>query len=335
MSLHFIDVGQGDATLIEFPCGVVIVDTGGESNEAFDGAKAFRDYVDGFFAARPDRPRRIDALVITHPHIDHTRSVEWLLENYEVANVVHNGQVVADDPGSPPQEAMVAYAESKPEVGALRVMAADVPAPEGLSSEVLDPVGACDAAATDPKITALWGRVIDTDQTYGENPNDHSVVLRVDYGDSSILFTGDLQMMGLARMSDHFAANPGIFDVDIYQVGHHGSHNATKDYFVDLMSPELAVVSMGPYERDLDWTARRYGHPHRRAMGPLLRSPGGVRLAREPAVDVMLGVRGAWEETPSEFEPRHIEAGIYATGWDGTVVIDAYANGWLDVHTER
>jgi competence protein ComEC len=335
MRLHFIDVGQGDATLIEFPCGVALIDTGGELNEQFDSTQSFQRYLAEFFAAHAEYENTIDLLVITHPHIDHTRSLEHVLETYRVRNVLDNGQVVDDDPGTPPQQAMHSWLEEASDVGHHDVMAAEIPVPGGWNDAVIDPFVACERAATDPRITALWGQVDDHDQTYGQNPNDHSVVLRVDYGKSSALFTGDLQMMGLARMSKHFAANPEIFDVDVYQVGHHGSHNATKPYFVELMSPQFAVVSMGPYERNLDWTARRYGHPHRKALGPLLDPKAGVSGWRAEPIETMIGVRGAWKETPEEFEAAAISRGVYATGWDGTIVLTGNANGWIEVATEK
>ena len=94
-------------------------------------------------------------------------------------------------------------------------------------------------------------------------------------------------------------------------------------------------IGHGAYERDLDWTARRYGHPHRKAVFPLIDAQGGVRLSRSTPKTVMLGVRGAWKETPSEFEEHTITKAVYATAWDGHVVVEANANGWLEVRTER
>ena len=54
MRVHFIDVGQGDATLIEFPCAAVLVDTGGENNAQFNSDEALLHYLSEFFARRTD-----------------------------------------------------------------------------------------------------------------------------------------------------------------------------------------------------------------------------------------------------------------------------------------
>jgi competence protein ComEC len=85
MTFHFIDIGQGDATLLEFPCGAALIDTGGELNELFDSNKALLAYLDAFFARRKDLGGTLDLLLITHPHIDHNRSALAVLERYTVA----------------------------------------------------------------------------------------------------------------------------------------------------------------------------------------------------------------------------------------------------------
>ncbi|HEY8374884.1 MAG TPA: MBL fold metallo-hydrolase, partial [Nannocystis sp.] len=268
MTLHFIDIGQGDATLLEFPCGAALIDTGGEKNELFDGEAALYAYLDDFFARRTDLGRTLDLLVITHPHIDHNRGALGVLERYTVKNVVDNGADAphthgdgSEDPGATQQMAMHAWLKDRPDIRYFAVLAGQIPE-TGLHNDIVDPIAGCARAATDPRLTVLWGQVTHDLATYGDNPNNHSVVVRVDYGESSVLFTGDLELIGLSRLADRYEQRPELLDVDIYQVGHHGSKNATIHYQMALMSPRVAVISMGPYERNIPWTARKYGHPH-------------------------------------------------------------------------
>ena len=91
MVIHFIDVGQGAAMLVEFPCGAMLIDTGGEHNELFDSEPALMSYLNQFFERRKDLDRTLDSLVISHPHIDHTRSIDAVLRNFHVRNIVDNG----------------------------------------------------------------------------------------------------------------------------------------------------------------------------------------------------------------------------------------------------
>lgn len=343
MVLHFIDIGQGDATLLEFPCGAALIDTGGEQNELFDSNKALLAYLDAFFARRTDLGRTLDLLLITHPHIDHNRSALAVLERYTVRNVVDNGADAphrhndgTEDPGATQQMAVHAWLRAHPREPAIAyqaVGARDVP-PEGLTGPVIDPIAGCAASAVDPKLTALWGTVTEDLRTYGDNPNNHSVVVRVDFDQASALFTGDLELIGLSRLATRYEAHPELLDVDIYQVGHHGSKNATIHYQMQMMSPRVAVISMGPYERDIPWTARKYGHPNIVALEHLAHPHHGVRARRSP-IEAWIGIKGAWKDEKKEvFERRTIDRAIYATGWDGTVTITANANGWLDIATQ-
>ncbi len=345
MRFHFIDIGQGDATLLEFPCGAVLIDTGAEQNEKFDGVTALVEYLDAFFERRADLDRTLDLVVLTHPHIDHLRGAAEVLERYQVRNIIDNG---AEEKGIGGDEQIAVHRwledPAREDVGYLHVKASEVDPALGMTSEIIDPVGACAASQIDPKLTVLWGQVNEDLETYGDDPNDHSVAMRVDFGEASALFTGDLEFIGLSRMFDHFRGHEDIFDVDIYQVGHHGSKNATTHYLMKAMSPELAVISAGPYERDLDWTGRRYGHPNIAALRELVHADYGVHGYRRQAVEVWVGFKGAWVPRPGEdqsrartevFERRTISRSVYATSWDGTVVVDAYANGSLVTTTTR
>src|SRR6185369_7020884 len=88
MTAHFIDVGQGAATLFEFPCGCILIDTGGPDPQH---VTALTNYLDAFFARRADLNGTIKTLFITHPHIDHTRGLPKVVSRYKVLNYVDDG----------------------------------------------------------------------------------------------------------------------------------------------------------------------------------------------------------------------------------------------------
>jgi len=329
MRIHFIDVGQGDAILFEFPCAAMLVDTGGEKNAAFNGLAALRRYLDRFFERRMDLKRTIALLVITHPHMDHTLGIQDVLlrggrARYRILNVVTNGQ--ESSIGGPPARMLHAWARAHPEVGFRQISVDDLPPGEGLTGPVIDPI-ACEGV--DPKIQALWGRV-PRDPGWGKtrwgtrfaNENNHSVVLRVDFGEASILTTGDLEQVAIHDMMKHHRGNH-ILDVDIYKVGHHGSYNATRIDFLRMMSPEMAVITMGPSDRCLKWTAWMFGHPRMVTLDKLVKEVSG----RRPRVTVPVATR------MKTFADLDLDRAIYATGWDGTVVVEASEHGKLKIFT--
>lgn len=336
MRLHVIDVGQGAAQLLEFPCGAILVDTGGEQNRQFDGERALLAYLDRFFARRPDLRRTLALLVVTHPHIDHTRGLAAVLAGYRVLNVVDNGDV-REDEGGRPQLAMHDWLSQRPGVGHLDLSRGDVDPREGASGPVIDPIGPCPASPVDPVVRGLWGSQLGREEV-GHDPNNDSVVLRVDFGEASALLTGDIELLAIARLVEKYRASPELLDADIYVVAHHGSRHSTTADLVARVSPEVAIISAGPYGRHLrtkeEYTARAFAHPHQIAIDHLT-GRSGVSGRRPRPIQVWVGQRGAWKSRPSLFEKRTVSAALYSTGWDGTVVVAAHAGGWLEVTTTR
>jgi competence protein ComEC len=330
--LHVIDVGQGSATLVETPCGAALIDTGGELNDDFDGVAALTRYLDAFFARRPDLRKRLALLVISHPHIDHTRGIATVLARYKVANVVDNGDV-REEVGGFEQIALHEWLQRHPNVGHVDVAEDDI-GDRGLTSPVIDPIGTCDGAAIDPVIRLLSGGRLGKEEV-GHDPNDDSVVVRIDFGEASFLATGDIGRLGIAHLLKRFASNPALLDVDVLIVPHHGSKHSAARALTEKVSPELAIISAGPYDRSLgtqpEYTARAFGHPSKIIVDELA---GAVTATRRPA-RVMVGLRGAWKATPSEWAPQVVDKAIYATSWDGDIVVTARANGWLEVTTSR
>jgi competence protein ComEC len=322
---HFIDVGQGLAVLQEFPCGAMLIDTGGEDDQRFNSDSALLAYLDGFFARRTDLHGTLDLVVLTHPHIDHTRGTEAVLDRYQVHNLVDNGQTYGS--GAPGQQSLEAFAGSHPSVHYRAVALSDIASATGLTDAIIDPFR---CQPVDPTITALWGR-LDNDpgwpgmrfgKTPFQNNNNHSVVLRVAFGKASGLFTGDLEEPAIKDLLTRSRA-AGLLDVDLYQVGHHGSINGTLPELAEAMSPEIAVFSMGPASWQLTWSAWKYGHPRQEIVQML----ADVMVRKRKPIDVQVGIKS------EVFTTAHIESALYATGWDGTVVVQANADGRLQVVT--
>ena len=224
MFAHFVNVGQGDGAILEFPCQVALIDVGGEWGSDLHGDKLFLDYLKTFFAERPHLNNTIDVVFLTHPHADHINGVTGLLDKdghgpFKVKSVVDNGQ-------SGTESLLKVQSDFRRQA---RAKGASYSAVEvkrqttatGITNGAIDPI-VC--PGIDPVITAFWGganELIPTSNDY-DNPNNHSVVVRVDFGRASFLFTGDLEDRGERDMREKYALNLGMFDVDVYQVSHHG-----------------------------------------------------------------------------------------------------------------
>lgn len=337
MRVHFIDVGQGDATLIEFDCGAIMVDAGGErwpsepwEKAKYDGSEKLMKYLDNFFDNRPDLNSQLNSLVLTHPHIDHNLGVKKILDKYPPANIVHNGQR-GSSPGSAGQSEARYYSRRIDEVKGWYVLQRNTTGANGQTNDVIDPI---DCTAVDPKIEMLWGKVESKEDWLEEefdNDNNHSLVVKVRFGDSSILFTGDLEesekarrgkRAGIERLVEQFAGTDTL-DVDVYQVGHHGSHNGTTKSLMEAMTPEIAVISAGPACRRGRFSAYSHGHPRLKIIELLQNHVSGTRSKKRI---------NYFEKQYKPIETEITEA-IYSTGWDGNIILEADAHGnWSVEH---
>ena len=230
LRIHFIDVGQGDAAFIETPGGVQALIDGGAHPLAMTRFLSDRMRFND---------KRIDLVVATHPHADHIGGLPPVLARYEVANVLER-RIQYDS---------AAYLEWR--------RAVDAEAAEG----------AVIINAT-PSQTLLLGDGVRL-EILGPPPvpltgassraDNASVVLRLVYGDISVLFTGD--MRGEAERA--LLASGALVDSDALKVAHHGSATGTTREFLRAVSPAAAVISVG--------AENRFGHP----------APDVVRRLRE------------------------------------------------------
>lgn len=258
MYVHFVYVGQGAGAILEFPCGVALIDTGGQYNGDTEGARLFNDYLDRFFAEHPQYRNTIDVVFTSHPHQDHLDGLPRLLEEgvprYRVLNVVDNGQSGSGQSVRKQmtfRNAVLTHGGAYAGVSVTRALI-----PNGLANAVIDPIprpahageGLCEAGAVNPDIRVLWGgwtrdvvRELGGRGAYHSKPNNHSLVIRIDFGEASFLFTGDLEIPAIGDMLEIYP-DDGVFDVDVYHVGHHGAENATTADLLAAMTPEIAII---------------------------------------------------------------------------------------------
>jgi competence ComEA-like helix-hairpin-helix protein len=114
-----------------------------------------------------------------------------------------------------------------------------------------------------------------------------------------------------------------LLDADVYRVGHHGSVNATTEPLVETMSPDFAVFSMGAFDRQLPHTGWAYAHPRREVVQMLQEHISTSR----PAIQVKAGKKGASPDHGAFFVDLNVDKALYATGWDGTVALEATPEG--------
>ncbi|MFL0357603.1 ComEC/Rec2 family competence protein [Erythrobacter sp. GH1-10] len=327
MTVHFVYTGQGDGAILEFSCGVAVIDVGGEFGRqegATDGGRLFAEYLDGFFNDRPQFDRTIDVLFFTHPHADHIIGEqdirEWEGEPFKVRNFVDNGHTA--ESGSAGRQTrfrdwVAGQGGDYTAVSLDRQVTAT-----GVTNSVIDPL---ECENVDPVITAFWGSQDSFSGDY-RNPNNHSLVIRVDFGEASFLFTGDLEDAGEADLREEFSGNLEVFDVDVYQVSHHGADRDTSQELLEIMTPRIAVISMGRHEARVRGTAWDHGHPRSQVVELLAAS---VTDSRDQS-----GQFHVFENQETEPVTVEVEKAIYATGWEGTLKIAATSSGTYSIERD-
>lgn len=211
MEVHFIDVGQGDSILIEAENSTMLIDAG-ENNKG----SIVADYL------KAQNITKLDYVIGTHPHSDHIGGLDTILDTYQVGQVimpevVHTTKTYEDVLDVIDKKGL---SISKPVVG-------DVYRLGSASFTILAP----------------------NSGSY-EEINDYSVAIKLTYGDTSFLLTGDAGSLSEEEM----LANGLDLSADVLKLGHHGSVYSTTDSFLDAVAPLYAVASVG--------SDNEYGHPH-------------------------------------------------------------------------
>jgi competence protein ComEC len=228
LRLTFIDVGQGDSILVEFPKGGrMLIDGGGLYDDRFDvGKKVIAPFLWG------KKIRRIDTLVLTHPDPDHLKGLIFIASQFSIGQFWDNGFQTESD----------SYLQLK------KILAEKKIRTESLSEKTPPQV------INGVEISFLNPPAWDPPQRNAQslsNLNNSSLVMKLRFKNISILLTGDIgkEAEGRILRKDYPLGS------DILKIPHHGSSSSSSPLFLERVKPTYAILSVG--ERNMG----RLPHP--------------------------------------------------------------------------
>jgi competence protein ComEC len=242
LHVHFLDVGQGDAILIQCPNGQQILVDGGPSPSVLLSHLGRR---------MPFWDHSLDLVVLTHPEEDHLGGLLEVLTRYDVSLVLDSGQectnATCDAWRSLIEEKGIPYRRAE---AGMRLELG-----QGVQIEVLHP--------PTPLMTNTASDI-----------NNNSVVLRLQYGQFSVLLTGDVMEEAEQML---VSADQSLRSL-VLKVPHHGGDTSLTEPFLEAVGPELAIISVG--------ADNRFGHPNELTLEKL----GGIatyRTDRDGSVELV------------------------------------------------
>lgn len=226
LRVTFLDVGQGDAALVELPGGAVwLVDAGGQANaRGIEGASNPGRTIARALAVYGHDA--IDLAILSHPHPDHYLGLVALADTIPIRELWFADDAPA--PGVLPSFATVAHAL---EARGTKL----VHPPLGTRSG-----GGVELTVWGPRYESTTGAPTAMAADPVRSVNDNSLVATVRYAGRTVLFTGDIEAEG-----EELLVAAGIGRVDVVKVAHHGSPTSSSQHFVDTVQPAFAVISCG------------------------------------------------------------------------------------------
>ncbi|MDK0914411.1 ComEC/Rec2 family competence protein [Clostridium perfringens] len=217
LMISYMDVGQGDAEYIKVNGNDILIDAGPRSNskELLEQLKAKN--IDDF-----------ELVIATHPHEDHIGGMVDVFKEYEVKafyspKITHTTKTYENLVKAVKDEGL----KTKELKGGMVIDLGD-----GAKFEVFTP-----------------------QKSEYEELNDYSPIMKLSFGDTSYLFTGDAEKLA---EEEALAKYKTSLDSDVIKFGHHGSSSSSSNAFIEAVSPKYGIISCA---KD-----NKYGHPHRETL---------------------------------------------------------------------
>ncbi len=222
LRVTFLDVGQGDATILELPDGeTVLIDAGA----AYDRLDMGRAVVGPYLWDRGIT--RLDLVIGTHPQRDHVGGLPWILSRFEVGAYYGNGI-----PRPHRFYHRLERALHNSRISRRRVEA----------GALLLATPSCELLALHPP-PAVRGALDGKSWSSGTRLNNHSVVVRLDCGPHGLLFPADIESQAMAPLSE----NGAPLHVQVVKVPHHGARSSLHEGWIHEVGADIGVISAGRF----------------------------------------------------------------------------------------
>jgi len=225
LTVTVLDVGQGDAIHIKTPGGKhFLVDTGRWSPMGNSGESVLIPYLNHFGI------KELDGVILSHPHADHIGGLPSIMREIPLHTIYHSDY---------PYDSRLyeEYNSLAIELG--------IPIENLFSGDVIE---------LDPLIR-IFVLGPERGTAPDRNPNNHSLSFRLQYGETSFLFTGDAEVNQERQLAERYG---DFLDVNWLKTGHHGSRTSSTEIFIEQVKPEIAVTSLAFHNR--------FRHPNREAV---------------------------------------------------------------------
>jgi competence protein ComEC len=223
LRIDFLDVGQGDSALVTMPDGTtLLVDAGGNT---MDSTRRIGETVVSEYLWWRGLGQ-IDYVLATHADADHIDGLNDVLKNFTIRSAL-----IARRPTDDPEFIKFSQTLTRTNIHAETIEAGDV------------------IYFGDVMVSVLWPPAGGEKST-----NNDSIVLRIQYGERSILLTGDIEQATERAL----IASQQQLHADVIKVPHHGSKTSSTEAFVSATKPQVAIISVG--------RTSRFGHPHKEVV---------------------------------------------------------------------
>ncbi len=239
--ISMLDIGQGDAVLIQTGAKNILIDTG--DDKYYEDGKKGKENTQLLTELQKLKIDHIDTLVMTHAHADHIGKADKVIAQYGVKELVYNG----------------IPSTSKYFINALKAAKANgTQQVKVKAGDVLDFGNGVSFEIVSPSQSLIDEDTADIKAKKKVDVNNESVVGRLTFGNFAMLFTGDAE----GPVEKDMAASYGKkLKCQVLKAGHHGSKTSSTAEFLKLVQPESVVMSLG--------VNNQYGHPHEALLNRL------------------------------------------------------------------